>query len=761
LPNFALNNSIHPGLPRVDNIFDGEVPTAGTFAARGPYSQQPNAYGCGPSEGQLAPFDNIFGLDNQDFGVHSGGNEDYQTGDLHPGMDGNWRATLPPTQLYQTGGNPNSTGANQYASHNQNPTGNSARSYNAGPPHHPQLPRALAGVSMGALHPAELLRSPRRQPSQHLPSAPRASRPSNGISPPLGKPAARTNKSRSPSRASQPTTRPSAASNQSATQISQPNSATTGPLRPFTAEDFRGIRIGGGTYEKDGGWNKLTRVNHYDYFLRYHGRPALPNAPPTLSNFKQRSLIIDNLTPTDEKLLDDFIDAAKYWASTGQPNRPSAAKAPANIEGEGEDENKNVADTANQPGQHQGTQLKKRARSQQDDDVNEFPTTQAIRPQKRARKNPSPAKNLQNKRAESRRPMENPGGYGTFADIAAADRWLASQDQPTILEAATRYFANQGFLRIAIAGTGEVDLSGVEYPVEGHASQSPFQGNGQPSSAASMAGCGAFNGNFHWHTGAVAPSQAGYNTYSPAVDSSTAGAGSSGSRPATLGKRKASTDSEEQGHDTRLAGPRTKKVRTSNEGTANLQNDTQAVRRRKQKTQSKGRKSLQMGSMPTEVHSEAQYHPSLPVEHSSFGIMGNGSPNFGGQDMPYDYGNLFPNTGLGDNGNGYSPSPYPLIATDQFHSSKSLEGTSLFNTEAYTDLIFDEDPVDDGHYDGGLQFEIDCRSSGLAHETHENDGGFQPNSQNVESRPEFEKDPAGTFLNEDFDFESFPDDPSE
>jgi hypothetical protein len=239
-----------------------------------------------------------------------------------------------------------------------------------------------------------------------------------------------------------------------------------------------------------------------------------------------------------------------------------------------------------------------------------------------------------------------------------------------------------------------------------------------------------------------------------------------------------------------MAAPRRKKARTESARMAVVQQNNQAASQRRQQTKSKGPRSSQTEQVATEAYSDAQLHHPPPAEYSSFGTTESTSPHFGGQDVFYGPGYLPLGVGLGDYGNGFASSPYIPNSTGNFHSSNATEGISLPNTEgnpsnddgertisnAYADLFFDDDAAGDGHD----HFEIDCRNPGSSSETSDSNGDLQPESQgvelaaeshdgrglvpnlqNVESRLEFEKDPAQAFFNEVFDFESFPDDPSQ
>jgi len=98
------------------------------------------------------------------------------------------------------------------------------------------------------------------------------------------------------------------------------------PHRPYTEDDFKGIRIGGKrmTTKVRGEWDAETKANHYPFFLKYHGRPKYQASEDKHANFKKRSAAARALSPDDKVLLLDFIKANKYWCKHKKlPNPPN------------------------------------------------------------------------------------------------------------------------------------------------------------------------------------------------------------------------------------------------------------------------------------------------------------------------------------------------------------------------------------------------------------------------------------------------------
>ena len=95
------------------------------------------------------------------------------------------------------------------------------------------------------------------------------------------------------------------------------------PHRPYTEDDFKGIRKGGKRM-LNGEWDAETKGNHYPSFLVYHGRPEFQPSQDKNANFKKRTSEAKSLSPNDKLLLLDFVKANKYWRKHKRlPNYPN------------------------------------------------------------------------------------------------------------------------------------------------------------------------------------------------------------------------------------------------------------------------------------------------------------------------------------------------------------------------------------------------------------------------------------------------------
>jgi hypothetical protein len=320
-------------------------------------------------EWQRPQTDNTYGPAHGGPDPYKGGNDGNQGIIAYFGMDGR-RHTYIPTQGLQTG-IPHVTENNQRALSHQQPSGNRAPSYAAGPLLPDNSWDVAAGSLLAYLHPATVQVSQQTQQQNRRTASTQAAFRASGNSTLVpAEPLSGTNRPKSASRAaSTPSEQPP---NSSSESFSAP-----APQDLYTAEDFFPKCRKGGKLMDDGTtWNKETEQNHYDQFARKYGLPAVPQVVKGgPSRFKLRSNAVDALTKNQRQMLQDFINAAKYFALTGEPNRPGNYQNVINVES---DEDGSEMDSANRPGKYRVIAPKKRSRGEADE-TDEVPSKTSTR----------------------------------------------------------------------------------------------------------------------------------------------------------------------------------------------------------------------------------------------------------------------------------------------------------------------------------------------------------------------------------------------
>ena len=348
----------------------------------------------------------------------------------------------------------------------------------------------------------------------------------------------------------------------------------------------------------------------------------------------------------------------------------------------------------------------------------------------------------------------------SFSDMEAANHWLESLGQPSILEAANTYVSNRGLPSIIIENPRSMDLSYLGYPYVNIGSQrDPF-----------------------------APFPAGVNHYSAGVP----GSGHRGnSRLSVPHKRKADTDSEDQGDAAHIAESHAKKSCTDYLGLTNMLDSNQAAPQRQQPQLKRRRGTQKRDAIPT-VHTKAQRQDSPVTESSSLRyagadvhargasvasgyrstISGNGNDvNDTSQYGPItpnqiQFPDLIPNQNLfPTSAPSSSHGRQSLLENSQTHQSAN-EGLAGEGHENYQAFDSNSLRIEHGNH-GNLEFnptsveqdnlaDFDFGSSSLRNTMpapHHNENA----TGNNDSIPQISDDHA--WLNECFDFESLPDDP--
>lgn len=399
-------------------------------------------------------------------------------------------------------------------------------------------------------------------------------------------------------------------------------------------------------------WNMEAQKNHYDCWARYHGRPALPKSVKGgPSDFKLRSIAIEALNESDQQSLQEFINAAKYFAVTGNPNRPSNRQAAIDL-GNG-DEEESEMEAVNRPGTYQVIAPKKRAR-EETEESDDAPANG----RKRIKSNSKVRQG--NSHPESQPSTKNPQGQMSFPNMEAANQWLASLGQPSILEAANTFLANRGVPSIIIENPRPMGL---------------------PSNL------GHRHANRGSQRGFVAPFPVGFNAHSAGVP----GSGHHGSsrlsgphKSPTTGNRKTGTDSEDQSDAAQMTGSRVKMPRTDDVGITNMESSNQAAPRR-QHARPKRRRGPQQQQAVSTTHTRAQRHSSPVAESSrtSYATAETACPDVDerGVSVHSRYRSMISGNATDANDssryNRYAP-----ILSNQFYSSDLVEDRNLSNTSA-------------------------------------------------------------------------------
>jgi hypothetical protein len=224
------------------------------------------------------------------------------------------------------------------------------------------------------------------------------------------------------------------------------------PYRPYKCQDFAGCGMSG-KKKDDGNWDINTEQNHYEAFLKYHGRPALP-APVGRTPFTHRTETIKALSASDRKLLMDFVKAEKFWREYKElPNPPNVAYTSSEeeeyesryeYESIGEEEHK--SGSVDKSGKQQMTASKKRSRDHEKMESTEVPAAlQDTRPIKKIRTNQRPRETPQiPQKAKTQQLMRNGNAKLAFGSLKAVDEHMAREGHPSLLELANEHLASKG-----------------------------------------------------------------------------------------------------------------------------------------------------------------------------------------------------------------------------------------------------------------------------------------------------------------------------
>jgi hypothetical protein len=676
---------------------------------------------------------NNYGPTHGEAGTHSGENEGENSNGYYRGMDNRWHQSFPPQDL-QTG----------------------RRTILPGTDH--------TGVKEGSLleylHPAHVqIPQQFQQPHPHTTSKRTTFGISQGPTASSYRTDSRSGHAKSPSRSSRLASEVATSPNQQVTPTSQSDSGLYSN-RPFTEEDFLPpIRKGGKLMEDRVTWNMEAKKNHYDCWARYHGRPALPKAVEGgLSDFKIRSKAIEALNEADQQSLQDFINAAKYFAVTGIPNRPSNHQAAIGLGSEDEEESE--MEPVSRPGTYRVIAPKKRSRGE---------TRESEDAPVNSRKRTKPMSTIRqgNSHLEPQSSTKNPQGQMSFPDMEAANKWLASLGQPSILEAANTYLANRGLPSVMIENPRPMDLSYLGYPYVNIGSQRD----------------------------SLAPFPAGVNRHLAGVPGSGHRESSRLSEPH---KRKPDTDSEDQGNAANMTGSRAKKPCTDNLGLTNMLGSKQAAPQRQQPQLKRRRDTQKRDAIPT-VHTKAQRQNSPVTERSSPRYAGaeTASPNIYQRGASIDSRHRSILSGVANDVNDISE--YGPFTPNQIQFPDLIPNQNLFPTSAppsshgrqsllennQTHQSANEGLAGEGHENYQA---FDSNSLGVEHGNHGNlefnptsveqdnlaDFDFGSSSlRNTMAAPQHNENATGNnnpiphinddhaWLNECFDFENLPDDPSQ
>jgi len=641
---------------------------------------QPNASCDFLSHEHWAQDDNNYGPDNGATGTYIGENECGNSNRYYKGMDNEWHPCVPPQNL-QTGRSSYLAGADQYGTHHNSSA--YPLSYTTAPLHSSRPLGVGEGSPLEYLHPANVqIPQQFQQPHPHTTSK----RTTFGISQGPTASSYRTDSSsghaKSPSRASRLASEVATSPNQQVTLTSQSDSGLYSN-RPFTDEDFLPpIRKGGKLMEDRVTWNMEAKKNHYDCWARYHGRPALPKAVEGgLSDFKIRSKAIEALNEADQQSLQDFINAAKYFAVTGIPNRPGDHQAAIGLGSEDEEESE--MEPVNRPGTYRVIAPKKRSRGE---------TRESEDAPVNSRKRTKPMSTIRqgNSHLESQPSTKNPQGQMSFPDMEAANEWLASLGQPSILEAANTYLANRGLPSIMIGNPRPMDLSYLGYPYVNIGSQRD----------------------------SLAPFPAGVNRHLAGVSGHR-----ESSRLSEPHKRKPDTDPEDQGDAANMTGSRAKKPCIDNLGLTNMLDSNQAAPQRQQPQLKRRRGTQKQDSIP-KVHPKGQRQNYPVTERSSPRYAGaeTASPNIYRRGASVDSRHRSILSGVANDVN--DTSQYGPITSNQIQFPDLIPNQNLFPTSASPSRHGRQSLLENSQTHQPT-------NEGLAGEGHENYQPFDPNSLGV------------------------------
>jgi hypothetical protein len=763
IQNFDLDYSTqHPTAtsPDIDDFVDAHpihqsATTLGVgHSADAPQSSASSSFLSG---GQWTQMNNNYGPTHREAGTYSGENEGENSNGYYRGMDNRWHQSFPPQDL-QTGRRSILPQADQYGT--QHTSSAYSLSCTTSPLHSSRPLGVGEGSPLEYLHPANVqIPQQFQQPHPHTTSKQTTFGISQGPTASTYRTDSRLGHANSPSRPSRLASEVATSPNQQVTPTSQSDGGLYSN-RPFTEEDFLPpIRKGGKLMEDRVTWNMEAKKNHYDCWARYHGRPALPKAVEGgLSDFKIRSKAIEALNEADQQSLQDFINAAKYFAVTGIPNRPSNHQA-ANGLGSG-DEEESEMEPVNRPGTYRAIERKKRSREEtrEPEDAPE---------NRRKRTKPMSTVRQGNPYPESQPSTKNPQGQMSFFDMEAANQWLANLGQPSILEAANTYLANRGLPSIFIESPRSMDLSYLGYPYVNISSQRD----------------------------SFAPFPAGVNQHSAGVPGS---AHRGNSRLSVPHKRRADTDSEDQVDAAQMTESHAKKSCTDNLGLTSMLDSNRAAPQRQQ-PQLKRRRGTQKQDSISKVHTKGQRQSYPVTERSSPRYAGaeTASPNIYRRGASIDSRHRSILSGVANDVNDISE--YGPFTPNQIQFPDLIPNQNLFPTSAppsshgrqsllennQTHQSANEGLAGEGHENYQA---FDSNSLGVEHGNHGNlefnptsveqdnlaDFDFGSSSlRNTMAAPQHNENATGNnnpiphinddhaWLNECFDFENLPDDPSQ
>lgn len=646
---------------------------------------KPNASSSFQSDGHWAQNDNNYGAMNGEAGTYIGESEYGNSNDYYRGMDNQWHLSVPPQNL-QTRGSSYLAGADQYGAYHKSSA--YPRSYTTASPH----PRHPFGFGLGSpleyLHPSDVQIPQQFQRRRHHTANTQTPFISQGPTALNYKTRSRSTHTKSPSRASRLATEVTTSPDQQATLSSQSESGLYSN-RPFTDADFfPKIRKGGKLLEDGVTWNMEARKNHYDYWARYHGRPALPKSVKGgPSDFKLRSIAIEALNEADQRSLQDFINAAKYFAVTGNPNRPNNRQAAIDLRSGDEEENE--VEAVSRPGKYQVIAPKKRSREEREESDDALVN-------RRKRTRPNSISRQGNSHPDSQPFTKNPQGQMSFPNMEAANQWLAIIGQPSILEAANSLLANRGVPSIIIENPRPMGLpSNLGYP----------------------------HVNRGYQRGFVAPFPTEVNGRSVGVQGSGQRGRSRLSGPhksPTTANHKTATDSKDQSDATQMTGSRVEMPCTVYVGITNMQSSNQGAPLRQQ-ARPKRRREPQQQQAFSPAHTKTQRHSSPVAEslRTSHTASETACPDVNERGVSVHSQSRSMTSGNATDAN--DPSRYNRYArttSNQFHSSALFEERNLSHTSA---------PPSNN---GGQSIMESCQTH---HSPNERTVGERENQQNIDS----------------------------
>jgi len=639
--------------PGLNDFIRGQPPYTTTSITTAYSTALPQEEAANGVQSHWNPYDNNSKFDEN----YKGRDQDRQANGA-VGMDGEWRQFRSPRSLRIGGSEQIARGMDCHKW-----TGISA-AYN-GPIYHSRFQTNAEGVPFEHRHPTQSLPDKLQpQPFLHIQKAHHPTKTTNEVLVSPQNSATPICTSENASSASRTQQRTLAPSNQQAIQTCHQASATPIPHRPYTEEDFYGIRKGGRLMEDKKTWDVLTEINHHPAFNRVYNRPALPPNPNPkstnstgISNFKWYGDLVKALDATDRRLLQEFIVVSKHYASTGQlPPQPSTSQA-INVESENEEDN--GVHSLDYIGNHQASDSRKRSREQELDLAN-----QPGRSQKRLRAN----ENLQTSSREWK-----------FSSMEEADAYLTSHGYSTVLEIANKYLLSQGHPLVCIKRTADATLADSSSRLRGNGNLTGFQHYEQQPSKASCPSSEA-HGAHKSHNSSSPASVAGF----AGVDVSD----SSEVQPNRRGKFNADADGDNNNRDSaEMESPLAKKSRTSSVMTM-MQATQQATPPRRGSTPPKRHRQ------PHNKQASLRAHLDGPPEVSITEKL----DVYGGSVSQLDSGYQYPDPGFEGVCSERLHASVTQRNTDQVHSAMTIKNPNLSEFKAFPAKAFGQTQVQESTY---------------------------------------------------------------